>query len=65
MACLEPADPGSPKEATQLVLADHPPTTGGDAWEGTAGELMAIPPAQHALAAVERSAILLTVRLSS
>lgn len=40
-------------------------TTGDDAWEGTAGDLVAIPSARHALAAVERSAIWLTVRLSS
>ena len=40
-------------------------TAGDDAWEGTTGDLAAIPPARHALTAVERSAILLTVRLSS
>jgi quercetin dioxygenase-like cupin family protein len=40
-------------------------TAGDDAWEGTAGDLVVIPSARHALTAVERSAILLTVRLSS
>src|SRR6478752_10212198 len=52
----------SPGEATLQVLAGRVRLTAGDdAWEGTAGDLVTIPPARHALAAVERSAILLTV----
>jgi len=65
VACLEPAEHGRPREDAAGVLADHSPTTGGDSWAGTAGDLAAILPARDALAAVERSAILLTVRLSS
>jgi quercetin dioxygenase-like cupin family protein len=40
-------------------------TAGDDASEGTAGDLVAIPPVRHALAALERSAVLLTARLST
>ncbi len=62
----ELAEHESPGEATLQVLSGRVRLTAGDdAWEGTAGDLVTIPPARHALAAVERSAILLTVRLSS
>jgi quercetin dioxygenase-like cupin family protein len=62
----ELAEHESPGEATLQVLTGRVRLTAGDdAWEGTAGGLVAIPPARHALAAVERSVILLTVRLSS
>jgi quercetin dioxygenase-like cupin family protein len=62
----ELAEHESPAEATLQVLTGRVRLTAGDdAWEGTAGDLVVIPPARHALAAVEPSAILLTVRLSS
>ena len=62
----ELAEHESPGEATLQVLTGRVRLTAGDdAWEGTAGDLVVIPPARHALTAVERSAILLTVRLSS
>ncbi len=52
----------SPGEATLQVLQGHVRlTTGGDAWEGRAGEYVAIPAERHALHAVEDSVVLLTV----
>lgn len=52
----------SPGEATLQVLRGHVRlTTSGDAWDGKAGEYVAIPPERHALHAVEDSVVLLTV----
>ncbi|OJZ69702.1 LuxR family transcriptional regulator [Mycobacterium paraffinicum] len=52
----------SPGEATLQVLQGHVRlTTGGDAWEGKAGDYVAIPAARHALRAVEDSVVMLTV----
>lgn len=52
----------SPGEATLQVLRGRVRlTTGGDAWEGKAGEYLAIPPERHALHAIEDSVVLLTV----
>jgi quercetin dioxygenase-like cupin family protein len=34
---------------------------GTNSWEGSAGDLLIVPPARHALEALEPSAILLTV----
>jgi quercetin dioxygenase-like cupin family protein len=52
----------SPGEATLQVLQGHVRlTAGGDAWEGKAGDYVAIPAERHALHAVEDSVIMLTV----
>ena len=52
----------SPGEATLQVLQGHVRlTTGGDAWEGKAGDYVAIPAERHALLAVEDSVVMLTV----
>ena len=60
------AEHESPGEATLQVLVGRVSLTAGDdASEGTAGDLVAIPPVRHALAALERSAVLLTARLST
>lgn len=58
------AEHESPGEATLQVLQGRVRLTAGDeAWEGASGDLVAIPPARHALAALEESAVLLTVRV--
>ena len=52
----------SPGEATLQVLRGRVRVTAGeDMWEGTAGELLVLPPARHDLVAVEDAAVLLTV----
>ncbi|OBH06892.1 cupin domain-containing protein [Mycobacterium sp. E1747] len=52
----------SPGEATLQVLQGHVRlTTGGDAWEGKAGDYVEIPAERHALHAVEDSVVMLTV----
>lgn len=52
----------SPGEATLQVLQGHVCLTAGeDAWNGRAGDYVAIPPTRHALHAVEDSVIMLTV----
>ena len=52
----------SPGEATLQVLRGQVRlTVGDDACEGSAGDYLVIPPARHALAAIEDSAVLLTV----
>jgi quercetin dioxygenase-like cupin family protein len=52
----------SPGEATVQVLSGRVRLTAGrSAWEGRTGDLLVVPNARHALAAVEDSAILLTV----
>jgi len=58
------AEHESPGEATLQVLSGRVRlTAGAEAWEGSAGDLLAIPPARHALAALEDAAVLLTVRV--
>ncbi|WP_201368520.1 cupin domain-containing protein, partial [Mycobacterium intracellulare] len=52
----------SPGEATLQVLQGRVRlTTGDDAWEGKAGDYVAIPRERHALHAIEDSVIMLTV----
>lgn len=52
----------NPGEATIQVLRGRVRLTAGElAWEGRAGDLLVVPDARHALAAIEDSAILLTV----
>src|ERR1700751_4628432 len=56
------SDHDSPGEATLQVLLGHVRlTTGGDAWDGKAGDYIAIPAERHALHAVEDSVLMLTV----
>lgn len=56
------AEHDSPGEATLLVLSGRVRLTSGDAsWEGRTGDLLAIPPARHALEALEDAAVILTV----
>ena len=60
----ELAEHGSPGEATLQVLIGRVRLTAGEeTWEGGAGDLVAIPPARHALAALEDAAVLLTVHV--
>src|SRR5689334_3853665 len=62
LAGHELSEHDSPGEATLQVLQGHVRlTTNGDAWEGKAGDYVAIPPERHALHAVEDSVVLLTV----
>jgi len=62
LAGHEVAEHDSPGEATLQVLCGHVRLTAGDdSWEGKTGDFIAIPPQRHALAAVEDSAIMLTV----
>jgi quercetin dioxygenase-like cupin family protein len=52
----------NPGEATLQVLHGRVRlTSGGDAWDGSAGDLLIVPDARHALEAVEASTVLLTV----
>jgi quercetin dioxygenase-like cupin family protein len=52
----------NPGEATVHVLRGRVRlTSGGESWEGRAGDLLKIPDARHGLQALEDSAILLTV----
>lgn len=52
----------SPGDATVLVLSGRVRLSSGDVtWEGRTGDLLAVPPARHALEAIEDSAVLLTV----
>jgi quercetin dioxygenase-like cupin family protein len=52
----------SPGEATVHVIRGRVRLIAGtNSWEGSAGDLLIVPPARHALEALEPSAILLTV----
>ena len=52
----------NPGEATVHVLSGRVRLSAGqDSWEGSAGDLIVVPDARHSLAAIERSAILLSV----
>ncbi len=52
----------NPGEATIQILRGRVRLTAGQvAWEGRVGDLLVVPDARHALAAIEDSAILLTV----
>jgi len=54
----------SPGEATLLVVLGRVElASGGDRWEGRSGDLLVIPEARHSLAALEDSAVLLTVAM--
>ena len=56
----------NPGEATIQVLRGRIRLTAGRvAWEGRTGDLLVVPDARHALAAIEDSAILLTVSKTS
>jgi quercetin dioxygenase-like cupin family protein len=59
------AEHDSPGEATLQVLQGRVRLTAGeDAWEGSAGDYLAIPARRHALESLEDSAIMLTVSKS-
>jgi quercetin dioxygenase-like cupin family protein len=52
----------NPGEATLQVLTGRVRLlSGGNTWEGSAGDLIVIPDARHALEAIEGSTVLLTV----
>ena len=56
------AEHESPGDATLLVVVGRIRlSSDGDEWEGRPGDLIVIPPARHALEALEDSAVLLTV----
>ncbi|MFD3626586.1 cupin domain-containing protein [Streptomyces sp. DSM 116494] len=56
------AEHENPGEATLLVLRGRVRLTSGDTeWEGRTGDLITIPPARHALEALEDAAVVLTV----
>lgn len=60
----ELAEHESPGEATlQVLIGRVRLSAGSDAWELAAGDLVAIPPRRHALAALQDAAVLLTVRV--
>jgi quercetin dioxygenase-like cupin family protein len=61
----ELAEHNSPGEATLHVVKGRVRLTAGDdAWDGEAGDHVTIPPARHALRALEDSAVLLTVSMA-
>jgi quercetin dioxygenase-like cupin family protein len=52
----------NPGEATVQVLHGRIQlTSGGNAWDGSTGDLIIVPDARHALEAIEPSTVLLTV----
>jgi quercetin dioxygenase-like cupin family protein len=54
----------NPGEATVHVLLGRVRlSSGDDAWEGSAGDLIVVPDARHALEALEDCAVLLTVAM--
>ena len=65
LAGQELADHESPGESTLQVLRGRVSLkTHSEAIEGTAGDLMVIPPERHSLGAPEESVVLLTVLVS-
>lgn len=55
----------SPGEATlQVVTGSVRLHAGGETWEGSAGDLVLIPPVRHDLEAVSDAAVLLTVAVA-
>ena len=58
----ELAEHENPGEATVLVLHGRVRmSSGGQSWEGRAGDLLKVPDARHSLLALTDSAVLLTV----
>lgn len=56
------AEHENPGEATVYVLRGRVRLSAGDlSWEGRPGDLLVVPDARHSLAALEASAVLLTV----
>ncbi len=56
------AEHASPGEATILVLRGRVRLAAGEqSWEGRSGDLIIVPDARHSLAALEDSAVVLTV----
>jgi len=52
----------NPGEATVHVLRGRVRLAAGDtSWEGSAGDLLVVPPSRHSLEALEAAAVLLTV----
>jgi len=52
----------NPGEATVHVLHGRVRLAAGDtSWEGSAGDLLVVPPSRHSLEALEAAAVLLTV----
>ncbi|MBC3840899.1 LuxR family transcriptional regulator [Streptacidiphilus sp. 4-A2] len=61
-AGAELAEHENPGEATLLVLHGRVRLRSGDtSWDGMSGDFLVVPPARHALAAIEDAAVLLTV----
>jgi quercetin dioxygenase-like cupin family protein len=59
------AEHENPGEATLLVLRGRVRLdSGGESWEGMAGDLLIVPPARHSLEALEDSAAVLSVAKS-
>ncbi|MET8944069.1 cupin domain-containing protein [Streptomyces sp. NPDC004542] len=55
------AEHENPGEATVLVLRGRVRLhSGGNVWEGAAGDLLVVPPARHGLEALQDAAVLLT-----
>lgn len=56
------AEHESPDEATLQILSGQVKVASAeDAWDGTAGDLLRLPPARHDLTAVDDCVVLLTV----
>jgi len=60
----ELAEHENPGEATVLVLIGRVRLdSGSESWEGTEGDLLAVPDARHSLLALDDAAVLLTVAM--